>query len=453
MRHLSARSIVLACMAAIAALALAVPGTALAKKGDPNMCGGVNIEGKGASFQKTVQISIWTPQFNALKPSKTACNGENGTGGKPTVTYTSTGSGAGLKSWGIENEGSEIHFDPTNAYVATDDPPNAAQVKEVEKQESPETPESVLTIPVVQGADVVIMHLPTGCTATSTSQPGQARTRAERTRGHLRRHRHKWGELTAGGDKLTGAGCNEAKIQPAVRQDESGTTHIFQKFLGLINTGKLKTDLGELTWNQISEGANNTHWPEAAKVAKPEKAGNGELVALVAKEPGYIGYSDLATARGNKAFYPAGEGGTGGPGTATFWAPVENESKKGKPKFSEPSTNGEVKTAATANCKKAEYSNGENPFPPPTATEPWNEVTTKLAQKGYPLCGFSFILTFTKYSLVPSTTEGEVQTVRDYLKFVTDKKGGQALANVGDYAALPKSVLNIANENIPLIGF
>jgi ABC-type phosphate transport system substrate-binding protein len=450
MRHLSARGILLACTAAVAALVLAVPGTALAK-GDPNQCSGVNIEAKGASFQKSIQLNFWNPQFNTSK-AKTACNGEQGSTGKPTVKYTSTGSGAGLKSWGIENEGSEIHFDATNAFISTDDPPNPSQIKEVEKQESTETPESVLTIPVVQGAIAVIMHLPAGCTATSTASTGRLVIGDAELQGIFAGTVKTWGELKAGGDSLTGPGCNEAAIQPAVRKDESGSTHILMKFMNLINKEPLATAKGSHTWAELAEGALNQTWPTAAGVVTPAATGGGALATFVATEPGTIGYVDLATARGNKAF-----GSEGGAGKPTFWANVENENKKGKAKFADPSVNGENGTVSTANCKKALYSNfsegKEVAFPPPSVTENWNEVTTKTAEKSYPLCGLTYNLAVTKYSLLPGTSAAEAETVKDYSKFITDKKSGQKLAIEGDYAALPKAVLSIAAAGTPLIGF
>jgi ABC-type phosphate transport system substrate-binding protein len=449
MRNLSARKFVLACIAAVAALALAVPGTALAKK-NPNQCSGVEITGQGSSLQKSIQLSFWTQQFDK-SAAKSACNGTQGDGKSPVVKYSSVGSGAGLKSWGIENEGSTIHFDATNAFVGTDDPPNPGQIKEAEKQESEPTAESVLTVPVVQGAIVVLMHLPTGCEATSTASAGRLVIGDAELQGIFAGTVKTWGELKAGGDKLTGAGCETDKIQPAVRKDESGSTHILMKFMNLINKEPLVTAKGSHTWAELGEGALDQTWPTAAGVVTPTGTGGGELAKLVAKEPGFIGYVDLATARGVPQF-----GSEGGAGKATFWAELENENKKGKAKFQEPSLNGENGTTNTANCKKTLYSNfsegKEISFPPPSVTENWNEVTTKLAEKTYPLCGLTYDLAFTHYGLLPGTSKEEVQTVSDYFKFITEKKGGQVLAQEGDYAALPKAVESISLAGIPLIG-
>jgi hypothetical protein len=50
----------------------------------------------------------------------------------------------------------------------------------------------------------------------------------------------------------------------------------------------------------------------------------------------------------------------------------------------------------------------------------------------------------TKYSLLAGTSPGEAETVKNYLQYVTDKKGGQVLLASSDYLSLPKEVLKIA---------
>ena len=100
----SARRILSACiLSAAVAAGLAVPGAASAEF-TLTQCEGGPIHGKGSSAQKLLQINIWNPQFNTSANAK-ACNGSQGSGGKPAVTYTSTGSGAGLESWGVETKG------------------------------------------------------------------------------------------------------------------------------------------------------------------------------------------------------------------------------------------------------------------------------------------------------------------------------------------------------------
>ncbi len=437
MRTRNVRGLGTACAATLAVVALAAPGTALAKSS--TQCSGVSVEGQGASTQKLVQINHWNKEFNESS-DKYACNGSQGSKGKPTVTYHSTGSGAGLKSWGIEPaEGETPNFGPTNAFLGSDEPPNEAQAADLEAHESKPTKESVLSIPVLQVAVTALINLPSGCTATSTASSGRLVLSAAELEGIYAGTVKTWGSLTAGGDKIEGSGCASDSITPVVREDQSGTTHIFKRFLGLVDpTTKLATPKGEFTWGELSEGGLNTDWPTAAGTQHAEKSGGGELVAYVASHPGSIGYASLADARANAAFKE------GGAGKETFWAELENENKKGKAKFAEPSTNGESATLGGANCKKTVYSNGSNPFPPPSAGEPWNEVTSKLEEKTYPLCGFSFDISLTKYSLLTGTSAGEEETVKNYLEYVTDKKGGQSILNTNDYEALPTTVDKIA---------
>jgi ABC-type phosphate transport system substrate-binding protein len=447
MRFLSARGLAPACIAAVATMGLVAPGTALAKK-VTTACSGVNVTGQGASTQKAIQQGFWNPQFNS-STDKFACSGSQGTGGKPTVAYTSTGSGTALKSWGIETKAGEtINFGPTNAFLGTDEPPSAAQEAELLKEESAETAGTVLTIPVLQVAVAPVVHLPSGCTATSTPAPGRLVLSQKTLEGIFAGTVTTWGAIKDGGDTLTGAGCAEAPIQVVVRQDQSGTTHIIKRFLNLLDTAALETESGTHTWGELSEGSLNTVWPTAAKVIRPAAKGGGEEVAKVAATPGSIGYAGVADARANAAFVP----GTGGPGTATFWAELENESKKGKAKYQDPSNNGDVAAKAESNCKKTLYSNGKIEFPPPTAKETWNEVTSKTSEKTYPLCGFSFVVAVSKYSLLPGTSAGEAETVKNYVQYVIDKKGGQPLLLTSDYLTLPTEVLKIAVTGATEIG-
>jgi ABC-type phosphate transport system substrate-binding protein len=461
MRSLSARRIISACILSAAAAAVAVtPGAASASVG--TQCSGANITGQGSSLQKLAQQTVWTPDFNT-SATKNACSGKQGDKKKPTVTYTSTGSGAGLKSWGAESKSpSEISFGIANAYVGTDEPPNATQISEIEHQESTFTVNTLETIPVVQESVAIIVHLPSGCTATSTAAPGRLAISDATLQGIYAGTIKTWGQIADGGDVITGTGCSTDTITPVVRFDQSGTTHIFKRYLGLINTGKLLTEAEtNESWDELSEGSQNVVWPKAANVVKPAAKGGGELAAKVASLAGSIGYVNLAEARANAAFVPP----TGGANEPTFWAVLEN-GVKGKGKslkvtYEDPAVNGDVATLGNANCAKVAYTNGTKPFPPPTVFEPWNEVTTavpggpvELAEKDYSLCGMTFDLAFTSYSLLPSTSEAEATTVSNYLKYVVGKAEGQKAIVNNDYYALPKGeVLTDAVGGAEKIGF
>ena len=88
--------------------------------------------------------------------------------------------------------------------------------------------------------------------------------------------------------------------------------------------------------------------------------------------------------------------------------------------------------------------------------EPWNEATTSTTEKKYALCGLTYDLAFTEYSNFPSTTLGEATTVKNYLSFIVNSKGGggQKVIAHNDYLALPKgNVLSEAQTGAANVAF
>ena len=430
MTLLSARRIVPACILSAATVAaLAAPGAASAALGE--QCSGSNITGKGSSLQKLAQQTVWDPAFNT-STSLRACSGTQGSKGKPTVTYESVGSGAGLEAWGVNGHA----FEGSNGYVGTDEPPNSLQKEEIESHKTKPSAEKTLeTIPVLQGAVAIIVRLPKGCDATSTSGGGRLVldnvTLEKIWRGVIT----KWNEITENGDKLTGASCTPTStIIRVVRKDQSGTTSIFKKYLALINGEK--NVFGELGWREISEGhPNNEDWP--GEVTRPPGTGGGELVKKVSETPSSIGYANLADARTNGTFTPP----TGGRNTPRFWVPIQNNgTEQVEETYADPSTDGPAKEPANANCANTEYTNGETPFPPANTLDVWNEVTTKTAEPNYPICGLTYDLTFHEYSKYPGTTLQEATTVNNFMLFVTAAAAGQELIKKHDYQPLPTSL-------------
>ena len=435
MRLPFARRLAPACvLSAVAVTALVSPGAANAAAGP--QCSGANITAQGSSLQKDAQVNVWTKQFNLSTKSKTACaaGSKQGTGAKPTVTYTSTGSGAGLEAWGV---GASPNY-AANAFVGTDEPPNATQISEIEAHETTLVPQTVESIPVVQESVALIIHLPAGCVAETKYKKEKRLALNNVTLEKIYRGTIKnWSEVTDDGDKITG--CTPGAIQPVARFDQSGTTHIFKRYLHLINAASFTDEKsGSTDWNTVSEGSLNTDWPQTANVVKPAAKGGGEVIAKVLATPGAIVYVNIAEARLNASFVPP----SGGAGTNNFWALLQNNGMEttGKLKYADPASNGEVAALDEANCKNTEYTNGVEPFPPASVLEPWNEVTTRTIQKKYPLCGVTYDLAFTSFSAYPGTSLAEATTDRDYLTFVVDAKGGggqKVIAN-HDYLALPK---------------
>jgi len=459
MTSLSARRLIPACILSAATMAaLVAPGAASASIGV--QCSGSNITGQGSTLQKLAQQTVWDEDFHTQAATR-ACNGSQGAKGTPTVTYDSTGSGQGLESWGA-NGAASPNFSATNAWVSTDEPPNSTQISEIEAHGKTELsfPGTLLTIPVLQGAVAVIVNLPSGCEAVSKANAHRIVLNNVTLEKIYAGEITKWSEITDSEDKLLplkGKTCNpETTITPVVRRDGSGTTHIFKKYLSLINKGSFETEKTETkTWTEISEGTENTTWPKAANVLKETGEGGGALVKTVAETPSSIGYANLADARSNKSFAPP----TGGPYTSRFWVELQNNgtATTGTITYVEPSTNGDAAATANANCADTEYTNGEEvPFPPSSVVDPWNEVTTNTTETNYPLCGLTYALSLHSYSKYPGTTEKEATTVENFLYYVlgVGPLGGQSLINEHDYLALPSGpVLTEATAGVEKIRY
>jgi ABC-type phosphate transport system substrate-binding protein len=444
----SARSRASACVASAAALAVLVaPGVASAKTVS-NQCTGSNIIAAGSTLQKLAQKEVWEPDFNTSKNAK-ACSGTL----KPTVSYESIGSGAGLEKWGAFGHTFEMG---RVGIVATDEPVNEAEKAEIEKNETTSVANSVQTVPVLQGAVALIVNLPANCTATSTAYPGRLVLNNVTLEGIWRGSIKNWSEIKDDGDTISGSGCNPATaITRVVRLDGSGTTHVFKKYLNLINTATFETEKAETkTWDEISEGTENTTWPAAAAVVRPSATGGGALVSKVASTPGSIGYANLADARANGEFSKTGKGGKE---TGKFWTPVQNNgTSTKKPTYTDPSTDGDTEPLAQANCAKTKYTNGKGTkFPPASTADSWAAVTTETKEKAYPICGLTYDMVVSKYSAYPGTTEGEELTAVNFLNFVLETKaeGGQQLIEDHDYEAIPSKLSKEGVNGLKTVSF
>lgn len=469
MHSLTARRVLSACaISAASVAALLAPSVASAKTKVPPACEhGESVQGQGSSLQAPHQINFWTKEFDGFSTKYFGCGGF---AGAPTVTYKSSGSGTALKSWGAEAGNAEEPFEgfgPKNAFLGVDEPPNSTQLTNLDGQETvnPEGAESVESIPVAQAAVAVIVHLPAGCTASSTVEHAEHRLvltdkeLAAIFQGELKT----WGELKAGGDSVTGTAtklegepsCGSVPITVVVRHDGSGTTHITKRFLGQINpAGSFEYEAGKFaTWGELSEASLNKSWPLATKVVKPANKGGGELANKVNEIEGSIGYLNLFEARA-KGFDDVVS-------PQKFWVELQNteksKTKKGVTTFTytyqDPSTNWDAEATASSNCSKEDYveAGSESPFPPETTLVPWDKVTTSLTEKkSYALCGLTYDIAFKNYytlsaALYPAT-KAEEETVKQYLQFITDKKGGQLTLPGNDYLALPTAVLERADK-------
>jgi ABC-type phosphate transport system substrate-binding protein len=464
-------------MGAFAALALLAPAAANASV-SKKCVEGANIHGEGSSLQNEAEEK-WKVDFNT-EAGVNACNGSQGEKGKPVVTYTKEASSVGMRKWGFATDGA-TRSDSTTQFVGTDQPPNAAQTAEMLTENEELKATQLETIPVVQEAVAVIVHLPAGCTATSTTTPGRfvlTQTQLEQVfAGEIT----KWNEITGGGTKWTGASCAN-RIERTVRGDGSGTTSIFKKYLNLIKESP--EAFGGETWQQSAEEIENTTWPnEAADPVVRGKGGTGEastasggkLAEWVQKHEGEIGYAGIADARNKHIAGTVTERSANGQeGAQIYWVEVQYTGGASKPKYEEPAKNsGETGsynsgTKVAANCEKTEYTDGKSSakFPPENTQKPWNEATTSLSQKNYGICGMSYILAYDNFHLFSGFEESKTDTVGNYLRFVlgtsksAGKKEGQAIVEKeSDYCKLPASslaadnVLGLAIQGAERVGY
>jgi len=449
MNSLSARRLLTACAVSAAALvSLAVPGGASA-----STCGGTTIGGQGSSLQKLAQNTLWVPAFDgSVCPS----------GPSHVNEYNPSGSGAGLESWG-SGGAKKGTFSALNAYVGTDQPPNAAQKEEIEVQDTTaKATKSLLTIPVLQAAVAIVIHLPKGCEATSTTTPGRLSLKNSTLEGIFEGKTKEWKTIKDFGDKFLNKGTEKCPIiekgkkvliTRVVRADGSGTTATLKKYLFLVNKKALPTDpplAKDETWNEIAEENPNTTWPnETADPLLKEKKGSG-IVTTVESTESTIGYVVIAEAR-TPGFTESP--GTGGPKTGLFWADIEN----GKGTVADPASNGPEDKAADSNCEGTKYTNGKKKFPPPTSEELWNEVNSAVKQTNYTICGFTYDLSLKHFGEFPGTSTEEAQTVSEYFGY--ELGAGQSSLLGRDYLPLPistepkQNVLKIAQEGQAKIGF
>lgn len=515
MTFLSGRRLITACVVtAAAAVGVIAPGTASATPDLLQQCAGGNIKGHGSTFQAPILVK-WAEQFNT-SVNEFACSGTQGSKGTPKVEYLHTGadagSGACLHGWGAEST-EETKYQ-TFGYCGTDEAPNPTQKAEIESHAAAGVePRSLETIPVLQGAVTIIVHLPSGCKAESEIEKAGKKTKLGRLvldnssidkvyRGEITN----WKQLlenqekensNAGGDKLTctgGLAEEERTITPVVRLDHSGTTHIFKAYLlqvdgapvtmeeyptTLTPAGRGKSGCASSlpeeseTWSQVSEACQNQRWPKAAKVEFGTEKGNPGVIKAVNNIESSIGYADLAVAREEKFFsaiiknekgeviHRGGENKKGsetnvGEQNTEFWAEVQDTATPQISGFADPASNGDVEKVASSNCKGTVFSNeAGKKFPPPNVRETWNQAKAELVEAKYSLCGLTYDLVLRQYSFYPGgTTKEEATTVENFLRWAVNTKagGGEALKNT-DYEKLPGTIIKEDETGLKEVGF
>jgi ABC-type phosphate transport system substrate-binding protein len=503
MMSFSGRRLGLACIVSAAGFVAAIaPATASAKTDLGKQCSGEEIIGHGSTFQAPI-VEKWAAEFSTSK-NKFACSGTQGTKGTPKVKFLSTGaeagSGACLHGFGAENGGGKATYGE-RPYCGTDEAPSETQKSEIEAHKNAKAEANDLeTIPVLQGAVAVIVHLPANCKASSEVEVEGAPKKLGRLvlddstivkiyEGTIK----DWTEVlanqakegsNAGHDELTGEGCEPGTpITPVVRLDHSGTTHIFKSFLEQVNPtekiemeeyaeeiGGKKTGCGATLkpekelWSEVASACQNQRWPLAAHVVRGTESGNPGVVKRVNEDPSSIGYADLAVARKEGFFSSeALHGGENTPGeqNSEFWAEVQDTKKVSAAGFFEPSTDGDTTNPANSACKSTVYTNVQGKkFPPKTTRETWGGAKAELVSKQYAICGLTYDLALRQYAdfdenVVSTATKGQATTVENFLLWAMQKsaEGGQALEEDTDYERLPANIIKESEKGIKEIGF
>src|ERR1700761_9353753 len=275
-------------LAGASAAVLAVFGMGAGSAVAAPTCPGGTIAGQGSTLQKIAQ-GVWTGKYNS------DC------GAGTSVSYTGTGSGAGLKAMGYQGGSIET---ATTQYAGTDEAPEKSQIEVAEKLAKGNT----VIAPVTQTAIAVVIHPPTGC--SFESETGITWAQLNKVFGGTTITN--WNQLGMTG----GESCNHA-ITRVVRKDGSGTTYQFKNYLATLEeTTGIKAETlpcetaGSKTWAGLrknngktkAEGNPNLNWPECgthSTVVAVE--GGGGVAKTVAENVGDIGYAALPDAKGKSA--------------------------------------------------------------------------------------------------------------------------------------------------------
>jgi ABC-type phosphate transport system substrate-binding protein len=423
-RKKSARGARAALLAGATVAALGLGGLSAGGASAALTCTGNNIIGQGSSLQKIAQQNVWGPDFHSE-----ACN----FGKLPTVTYESTGSGAGLKEWNSDGKRGSLNLN--RQFIATDDAPTPEQINNIL---SVAGSAQLAVIPVTQTSISIVANPPSGCTVEAITNADLQRV--------FRGSYLQWSQLaTAEG----GEACN-SPITRVVRKDGSGTSYQFKNYLYKISSTKMNCTIGntegKATWEELEPitngetGAPNTTWPESCKqqqlspVVRPAGTGGGEVVKTVNATAGSMGYAALPDAKAN---------------SAVDILSVQNNGQKPlvEATFANPALGGE------ANCLETTYVvpvEGRNVAGSSGINVDWSHVFGANPSTGaerYPLCTLTYILAFHGYKAAgfPTPTAYET-TVHDYVREYIVLAGQATLASSGTfYAPLPSTGGGIIN--------
>lgn len=458
-------------------------------------CGGSDTGGAGASFQNLAQ-SVW--RGTQLFKSSAQC----GSGG-PSISYASLGSGAGRTAIGATSTGLRDGESraPGSRFGASDFAVTKSQRDQAVAGRPGVTGDEaeLHSLPVAVGAITVVVNFPNGCQVPSTSPKYHDADGGTSDADDTARFKttnvlleaafagtgpdsntsvDTWGELlddADGGQNITAipstvAGdlaCAERPIIRVVREDSSGTTEGFKRWLEFVPGRQ-----SNAPWGTTYLGSSgNQQWPNDGSTTNPppdtatfKNAQQNEGVASTVADPsndGAIGYVELAQARNSEfnkqARPPGGAAVNSYQRDGTFWIPIQRGTGD---TYVEPTTDPlSYKNSSNtpgANCSevvftdRANSSNPEGTLPADTFGI-WDRVLGVHSSQGYGVCALTYILAYDDNSQAFNSVndpkfadqvaeERRARTLKDYLTAIVSDQG-QAVLEPRDYSAVPASVL------------
>ena len=430
------RAAVLAAVVCLLAALGALNATGAAALGP--QCSGTNAKGLGAFLQTRAQQRWAGKEFGFNGSSDpAACNGSQGTGGKPQVSYVPVSSTAALRHWGAED--GSLHVEGLGFlanFIGTDIAPSGPVGEEGSMLAKMKAAlgSDVAVVPVTQTAIAIAAHPPQLPAHPACTVPKITPTQLQKVfNGEIKN----WRQIGTASDSSVGGDCDQA-ITRIVRDESAGTTYQLKHFLGQVNSAPLAcTGKEKRTWAQLQapfggETSPNQEWPSNSQcqtgegkvttVAGPGAEGEGGPLSYVAENAGTITYGSLPEAQ--------------------LHAPKQVINVFNGIKYSDPES-GE----GGANCGAAKYTR-------PAGWESgvnldWSQVygsdpnIGEAAKNAYPICTLTWDVAATN-----RFTEKMATTVHDYLAFVTAKEGGQAVVRHIGYADLPASIAKAASAAI-----
>ena len=433
------RGALLAALICLVAALGAVNASSAAALGE--QCSGAKATGLGAFLQTRAQQN-WSSSkefgFNGSS-NPLACNGSQGSGGKPSVSYVPVSSTAALHYWGADDgvlHSKEFGF-PVN-FLGTDIAPSGpvGEAGTMLAKMKTALGSDVVVVPVTQTAIAIAANPPRLPAHPACTVPRITPVQLQKVfSGEIKN----WRQIGTASDSSIGGDCDQA-ITRIVREESAGTTYQFKHFLNQVNSSPLAcTGKEKRTWAQLqapfgptAETSPNQEWPDNGQCQEGEghvttvsgPGGEGEIgpLSYVAENPGTITYGSLPEAQ--------------------LRAPKQVINVFNGIKYSDPeSGEGEANCGAAKYTRPAGWEAGVN--------VDWSQVygsdpnIGEAAKNAYPICTLSWDVAAANHF-----SKGVATTVHDYLAFVTDKEGGQAGARHIGYRDLPASIAKAATAAI-----